>query len=193
MERKRRERINTSLNDLARLLTEARMVKAEAAKANKLEKADILELTVQHLKNLKETGPGEEDSTKVSSYADGFSRCMGLVEKTLVKAGKEGLRERILTHLKSVFETIQPVKVDKENEDLSTASPTAKEATVMKKEDPTTDKPQTVQSSLPTMTIKAEGSATENPVVEVGGASLTLVPTRLPTGRVGFLIRRTRF
>ncbi|KAG7167301.1 deadpan-like 7 [Homarus americanus] len=54
MERKRRERINTSLNDLARLLTEAHLVNAEApGKQTKLEKADILELTVKHLKDLK--------------------------------------------------------------------------------------------------------------------------------------------
>ncbi|XP_050708389.1 transcription factor HES-1-like [Eriocheir sinensis] len=66
MERKRRERINTSLNDLAELLTEAKMVRPDAAaagsggsgggggsgagRAAKLEKADILELTVKHIK-----------------------------------------------------------------------------------------------------------------------------------------------
>ncbi|KAK7066961.1 hypothetical protein SK128_004310 [Halocaridina rubra] len=54
MERKRRERINNSLNDLAILLTEANMVKTEGSKTNKLEKADILELTVKHLQKLKE-------------------------------------------------------------------------------------------------------------------------------------------
>ncbi|XP_071536229.1 uncharacterized protein [Panulirus ornatus] len=53
MERKRRERINTSLNDLATLLAEAHMVKTEAGKPTKLEKADILELTVKHLLRLK--------------------------------------------------------------------------------------------------------------------------------------------
>ncbi|XP_064108739.1 mucin-3A-like [Macrobrachium nipponense] len=56
MERKRRERINTSLNDLAALLTEANLVKGETGKPSKLEKADILELTVKHLKELKDKG-----------------------------------------------------------------------------------------------------------------------------------------
>ncbi|ROT67087.1 hypothetical protein C7M84_014841 [Penaeus vannamei] len=54
MERKRRERINTSLNDLASLLAEAQMVKTEGGKPTKLEKADILELTVKHLQRLTE-------------------------------------------------------------------------------------------------------------------------------------------
>ncbi|ROT82618.1 putative protein hairy-like isoform X1 [Penaeus vannamei] len=80
MEKKRRERINTSLNDLARLLTDAKMVKSDGgAKANKLEKADILELTVKHLKALKTEGGdarGEDAPTEepaVASYKEGFT------------------------------------------------------------------------------------------------------------------------
>ncbi|CAL4079812.1 unnamed protein product, partial [Meganyctiphanes norvegica] len=54
MEKKRRERINSSLNELALMLTEAKLVKPEAGnKPLKLEKADILELTVKHLQVLK--------------------------------------------------------------------------------------------------------------------------------------------
>ncbi|XP_068201839.1 serine-rich adhesin for platelets-like [Palaemon carinicauda] len=67
MERKRRERINTSLNDLAALLTEANLVKGETGKASKLEKADILELTVKHLKELKET---RSDTCNASTSSD---------------------------------------------------------------------------------------------------------------------------
>nr|XP_045624691.1 proteoglycan 4-like [Procambarus clarkii] len=63
MERKRRERINTSLNDLASLLAEAHLVKGEAGKPTKLEKADILELTVKHLLRLKSRASGTSKGT----------------------------------------------------------------------------------------------------------------------------------
>ncbi|KAF2362912.1 Myc-type basic helix-loop-helix (bHLH) domain [Trinorchestia longiramus] len=52
MERKRRERINSSLEQLALLLKEAKLVAADKPVA-KLEKADILELTVRHLKSVR--------------------------------------------------------------------------------------------------------------------------------------------
>ena len=52
MERKRRERINSSLEQLAHILKEEKLVAADKPVA-KLEKADILELTVQHLKGMK--------------------------------------------------------------------------------------------------------------------------------------------
>ncbi|KAA0192528.1 hypothetical protein HAZT_HAZT002200 [Hyalella azteca] len=72
MERKRRERINSSLEQLALLLKEAKLVAADKPVA-KLEKADILELTVRHLKsvrrnaNIVSTPPQEETNiTKCS-------------------------------------------------------------------------------------------------------------------------------
>nr|XP_053651116.1 uncharacterized protein LOC128701436 [Cherax quadricarinatus] len=67
MERKRRERINTSLNDLATLLTEARLVKSEAGRPTKLEKADILELTVKHMLSLKGRAGGAWQGTDPTS------------------------------------------------------------------------------------------------------------------------------
>ncbi|KAK8398001.1 hypothetical protein O3P69_003715 [Scylla paramamosain] len=71
MERKRRERINTSLNDLASLLTEARMVRPDAGgRPAKLEKADILELTVKHILRLKRRPTAPSDASKESSTDD---------------------------------------------------------------------------------------------------------------------------
>ena len=52
MERRRRERINSSLEQLAVLLKEANLVAKDKPVA-KLEKADILELTVRHLSDFK--------------------------------------------------------------------------------------------------------------------------------------------
>ncbi|XP_046862633.1 LOW QUALITY PROTEIN: transcription factor HES-1-like [Xenia sp. Carnegie-2017] len=50
-EKRRRERINNSLNELKNLLLESR--KRDTACCSKLEKADILEMTVQYLKSIR--------------------------------------------------------------------------------------------------------------------------------------------
>lgn len=75
LERKRRARINRCLDELKELMVTA--LQNEGENVSKLEKADILELTVRHLHNLKRQhqlviGPEQ-------SYADrfraGFSQC----------------------------------------------------------------------------------------------------------------------
>ncbi|XP_063588886.1 proteoglycan 4-like [Penaeus indicus] len=95
MERKRRERINTSLNDLASLLAEAQMVKTEGGKPTKLEKADILELTVKHLQRLterrrgcprKDVGPESADEGKGTSSRS----CEGQVKDASPEVSRGG-------------------------------------------------------------------------------------------------------
>lgn len=75
LERKRRARINRCLDELKELMVTA--LQSEGENVSKLEKADILELTVRHLHNLKRQhqliiGPEQ-------SYADrfraGFTQC----------------------------------------------------------------------------------------------------------------------
>ncbi|KAK9709697.1 Hairy Orange [Popillia japonica] len=75
LERKRRARINRCLDELKELMVTA--LQSEGENVSKLEKADILELTVRHLHNLKRqhqlvAGPEQ-------SYADrfkaGFTQC----------------------------------------------------------------------------------------------------------------------
>ncbi|XP_042858352.1 transcription factor HES-1-like [Penaeus japonicus] len=201
MEKKRRERINTSLNDLARLLTDAQMVKSESGKANKLEKADILELTVKHLKSLKaeagtkpEKEPAEEPAS--TSYKEGFTKCMGVVDQTLSKAGKDTLRERLLTHLQSCLKTLQPVTSPTDASDAHTPQPSEEAQSRLAAPDaPAT--PATTVDAQETSTVQQEGakedSASEdsaNPEsVAKEGPRFTLVPTRLPTGAVAFLIQ----
>lgn len=52
IEKKRRDRINSSLSELKRLVPSA----YEKQGSSKLEKAEILQLTVDHLKNLHSKG-----------------------------------------------------------------------------------------------------------------------------------------
>lgn len=75
LERKRRARINRCLDELKELMVTA--LQSEGENVSKLEKADILELTVRHLHNLK-----RQDQLIIApeqSYADrfraGFTQC----------------------------------------------------------------------------------------------------------------------
>ncbi|XP_018335188.1 enhancer of split mbeta protein-like [Agrilus planipennis] len=83
LERKRRARINRCLDELKELMVTA--LQSEGENVSKLEKADILELTVRHLHNLKRQHqlilPSEQ------SYADrfraGFTHCAQEVSQFL--------------------------------------------------------------------------------------------------------------
>uniref|UniRef100_A0A8D9AWX0 Transcription factor HES-1 n=2 Tax=Cacopsylla melanoneura TaxID=428564 RepID=A0A8D9AWX0_9HEMI len=55
MEKKRRARINQSLEELKQLILDANKEDINSIRASKLEKADILEMTVSHLHNLHNT------------------------------------------------------------------------------------------------------------------------------------------
>jgi len=76
LERKRRARINRCLDELKDLMVVT--LQAEGENVSKLEKADILELTVRHLQKLKRhnalglTGP---DSVYADKFRAGFAHC----------------------------------------------------------------------------------------------------------------------
>ncbi|XP_064078800.1 uncharacterized protein DDB_G0271670-like [Macrobrachium nipponense] len=130
MEKKRRQRINRCLNDLKTLVLEA--LKKDPSRYSKLEKADILEMTVRHVqalhrhesangrmtglivgRNGRPIGPDER-----AKYRAGFNQCA--VEVTRYLNGVAGvprdLHSKIIAHLNSIssafpqFQTLsQPV------------------------------------------------------------------------------------
>ncbi|XP_037032074.1 enhancer of split mgamma protein-like [Bradysia coprophila] len=75
LERKRRARINRCLDELKELMTGA--LQTEGENVSKLEKADILELTVRHLHNLRRQN--QISTRNEQSFADrfkaGFRHC----------------------------------------------------------------------------------------------------------------------
>ncbi|RZC37946.1 hairy [Asbolus verrucosus] len=76
MEKRRRARINNSLNELKTLILDA--MKKDPARHSKLEKADILEMTVKHLQNLQRQQAAMSaatDPSVVSKFRAGFSEC----------------------------------------------------------------------------------------------------------------------
>lgn len=100
LERKRRARINRCLDELKELMVGA--LQAEGENVSKLEKADILELTVRHLRRLRrEHRLAASPVTDADRFRAGFTRCAAEVSRCL--AATPGvdvhLGTRLMTHL----------------------------------------------------------------------------------------------
>ncbi|KAJ8918401.1 hypothetical protein NQ315_008097 [Exocentrus adspersus] len=99
MEKRRRARINQSLAALKTLILDS--AKADNTKHSKLEKADILELTVRHFQRHRSL-----DVKGVNQYKAGYSDCVREVQRYLETPDAQtmtvmdsGVRQRLLRHL----------------------------------------------------------------------------------------------
>eukprot|EP00794_Sanderia_malayensis_P016950 gene16950-18657_t len=105
MERKRRERINNSLDELKSLVLGA--MKKDASYYSKLEKADILEMAVDHVRNLqKQIRSGQtNEADPMAKYRAGFVACKSKVEKLVVGFPDldENVKFNVLNHLANCF------------------------------------------------------------------------------------------
>ena len=82
LERKRRARINNCLDELKDLMVDA--IQAEGESITKLEKADVLELTVRHLQKLKRQEKLQANpALDVDRYHAGFTACANEVSRYL--------------------------------------------------------------------------------------------------------------
>ncbi|MBN3307337.1 HES4 factor, partial [Amia calva] len=102
MEKRRRARINESLGQLKTLILDA--LKKDSSRHSKLEKADILEMTVKHLRNLQRvqmTAALTADPTVLGKYRAGFNECMNEVTRFLstCEGVNTEVRSRLLNHL----------------------------------------------------------------------------------------------
>eukprot|EP00096_Caligus_rogercresseyi_P001502 TRINITY_DN1243_c0_g1_i1.p1 TRINITY_DN1243_c0_g1~~TRINITY_DN1243_c0_g1_i1.p1 ORF type:complete len:194 (+),score=73.00 TRINITY_DN1243_c0_g1_i1:11-592(+) len=118
LERKRRARINKCLEDLKDIMVST--LQAEGESITKLEKADVLELTVRHLKKLKAANalrlpePSEEEE-----YAAGYASCSLEVGKFLSESKvpiDPSDRIRLLTYLDSQVLLLKKKKKTKSRE-----------------------------------------------------------------------------
>ncbi|KAJ8929304.1 hypothetical protein NQ314_018012 [Rhamnusium bicolor] len=99
MEKRRRARINQSLAALKTLILDS--AKADNTKHSKLEKADILELTVRHFQRHRSL-----DVKGVNQYKAGYADCVKEVQRYLETPDAQtmtvidsGIRQRLLRHL----------------------------------------------------------------------------------------------
>ncbi|OCT81074.1 transcription cofactor HES-6 [Xenopus laevis] len=99
IERKRRERINTCLEQLKETV-----IKAFHLDQSKLEKADILEMTVRHLQNIQTSRSAGEASRGVDAqqrFSTGYIQCMHELHSLLLTCDwmDPALGARLLNHL----------------------------------------------------------------------------------------------
>lgn len=101
MEKRRRARINQSLAALKTLILDS--AKADNTKHSKLEKADILELTVRHFQRHRSV-----DLKGINLYKAGYADCVKEVQRYLetpdaqtMTIMESGIRQRLLRHLDS--------------------------------------------------------------------------------------------
>ena len=107
IERKRRARINACLDELKDLMVYA--LQSEGESISKLEKADVLELTVKHLRKLKRqqmlaVNPGLD----MDRYRAGYTTCATEVSRCLAVSGVDiTIGSRLMSHLGQKLDTIE--------------------------------------------------------------------------------------
>merc|ERR1712088_750763 len=107
IERKRRARINACLDELKDLMVFA--MQSEGESISKLEKADVLELTVKHLRKLKRqqmlsVNPGLE----LDRYRAGYTTCATEVSRCLASTGVDiSVGSRLMSHLGNTLNTLE--------------------------------------------------------------------------------------
>jgi len=108
LERKRRARINKCLDELKDLMVSA--LQKDGESITKLEKADVLELTVRHLRKLKSHGALGLRPSSSNRYLSGYSYCSAEISK-YIASGASGLDAnvsgRLLHHLSSCIRGIE--------------------------------------------------------------------------------------
>ena len=102
MEKKRRARINNSLDELKSLILAA--LNKDPARHSKLEKADILEMTVRHLQRLQRQQSAVNsvnDQNVFNKFRAGYTECANEVSRLVhsVDGVDSSARSRITSHL----------------------------------------------------------------------------------------------
>lgn len=102
MEKMRRKRINESLNELKSLILEA--LNKDASRYSKMEKADVLEMTVHYLRERKRLEQKHQalDTANFPEFRANYVQCTAEIARkmTSLEANDE-LRENFLAHLAS--------------------------------------------------------------------------------------------
>ncbi|KAL5015443.1 hypothetical protein ScPMuIL_009713 [Solemya velum] len=112
MEKRRRARINDCLSQLKTLVLQA--MKKDTNQYSKLEKADILEMTVKHLKTVQRhhgSASASSDPLVMSNYRAGFNECLNEVSRFL-RSGEHvnsGVKEQMMTHLANCVNRVPSV------------------------------------------------------------------------------------
>ena len=111
LERKRRARINKCLDELKELMVHA--LQHEGESISKLEKADVLELTVRHLQKLKRQQMlALNPALDLDRFHAGYTTCATEVSKCLASTGVDiTVGSILMSHLGQKLHTIESSRV----------------------------------------------------------------------------------
>merc|ERR1712115_559026 len=111
IEKRRRARINTWLDELKDLMVFA--MQSEGESISKLEKADVLELTVKHLRKLKRQQMlALNPALDMDRFHAGYTTCATEVSRTLASTGVDiSIGSRLMSHLGHKLNNIEHSRV----------------------------------------------------------------------------------
>ncbi|GAB6022883.1 hypothetical protein CHUAL_006980 [Chamberlinius hualienensis] len=109
MEKRRRARINHCLAELKALILEA--MKKDPARHSKLEKADILEMTVKHLQTVQRQQMAmavATDPTVMTKFRSGFNDCASEVVRYVSRLDgvDPGVCQRLMGHMRNCLTSL---------------------------------------------------------------------------------------
>ncbi|KAJ8676173.1 hypothetical protein QAD02_011959 [Eretmocerus hayati] len=112
MEKRRRARINQCLDELKSLILEA--MKKDPTRHSKLEKADILEMTVKHLQQVQRqqlSTAVATDPAVLTKFRSGFSECASEVSRYVnhLENVDPTVKQRLVSHLNNCVNNLQQV------------------------------------------------------------------------------------
>ncbi|XP_037896160.1 enhancer of split mgamma protein [Glossina fuscipes] len=112
LERKRRARINKCLDELKDLMVAT--LESEGEHVTRLEKADILELTVSHLQRMKQNrklnGNNSSSMTQAEGFRSGYIHAVNEVSRSLseLPGVNVNIGTKLMTHLGQRLNQLQP-------------------------------------------------------------------------------------
>uniref|UniRef100_A0A336MB90 CSON013608 protein n=1 Tax=Culicoides sonorensis TaxID=179676 RepID=A0A336MB90_CULSO len=172
MEKKRRARINNCLEQLKKILLEN--VNKDSAQHSKLEKADILEMTVKHLQQIQRKQlilAVSLDRSVLEKFRTGFAECAAEVKNFIGQMSDldPAIRQRLSNHLEhsvAKVHTTTPVNLGNTFENVVGNSWNGNFA----------------QMNEPTSTSLLDDLNNNQRL------QMDLVPTRLPSGEIAFVM-----
>uniref|UniRef100_A0A1A9W0W2 BHLH domain-containing protein n=1 Tax=Glossina brevipalpis TaxID=37001 RepID=A0A1A9W0W2_9MUSC len=187
MEKRRRARINHCLNELKSLILEA--MKKDPARHTKLEKADILEMTVKHLQSVQRQQLNmaiQTDPTVIHKFKTGFMECADEVNRYInqLEGVDAAVKQRLNNHLNGCVTNLEQIGSMSQftNGYRSAAAPNSYGFVGTLGSLPTTlPLTNSLFSALPQDLNNNQAAA-----IQMGGVQL--IPSRLPSGEFALIM-----
>ncbi|XP_075237807.1 deadpan [Lycorma delicatula] len=190
MEKRRRARINHCLNELKTLILDA--MKKDPARHSKLEKADILEMTVKHLQTIQRqqlsTAVGT-DPTVLHKFKNGFNECATEVSRYInhMEGIENCVKQRLVSHLASCVSGLQQISPQLTSTYQGTNSNNNNNSNNSLFLNNTSNNLSQQNSSISSLSEDVNNNHASSRLQSMM-TSLQLIPSRLPTGELALLL-----